>query len=198
MRDGRPPAPPAPPGPFSLPVAVGRALAQLDVREEEHDEEAHDHDAGSDEEHEVHRLGEAHEERLGEPLVEAVEERAVLEHAAGRAGAATGLGGLELVRDGGVRRVGQGGLEVGVGTAARRADWIFSPAVENRIDRKTAVPSAPPICRVKVAVDVATPICCWGTAFCTARVSGWKLKPRPMPKASMTIIVCHNGVSYST
>ena len=41
------------------------------------------------------------------------------------------------------------------------------------------MPSAPPICRVKVAVDVATPICCCGTAFCTARVSGWKLKPRP-------------------
>ena len=75
---------------------------------------------------------------------------------------------------------------------------IFSPAVENRIDRNTAVPSAPPICRVKVAVEVATPIWFGGTAFCTARVSGWKLKPRPMPKTSMTIMVCHSGVSNAT
>ena len=75
---------------------------------------------------------------------------------------------------------------------------IFSDAVENRIDRNTAVPSVPPIWRVKVAVEVATPICCGGTAFCTARVSGWKLKPSPRPKATMTIIVCHSGVSYST
>ena len=75
---------------------------------------------------------------------------------------------------------------------------IFSPAVENRIDRNTAVPSAPPICRVKVAVEVATPIWVGGTAFCTARVSGWKLKPSPIPKASMTIMVCHSGVSNST
>ena len=48
---------------------------------------------------------------------------------------------------------------------------------------------------MKVAVEVATPICCGGTAFCTARVSGWKLKPSPRPKKTMTIIVCHRGVS---
>ena len=66
------------------------------------------------------------------------------------------------------------------------------------MERNTAVPSVPPICRVKVAVAVATPICCGGTAFCTARVSGWKLKPRPTPKKTMTTIVCQSGVSYAT
>ena len=72
---------------------------------------------------------------------------------------------------------------------------ILPGTVENRMDRNTAVPSVPPIWRVKVAVEVATPICCGDTAFCTARVSGWKLKPRPMPKTTITIMVCHSGVS---
>ena len=40
------------------------------------------------------------------------EERAVLQHTAGRA-TATGLGRRELLGHRGVRRVGQGGLEVG-------------------------------------------------------------------------------------
>ena len=93
-------------------VVVRGALAQLDVREHQHHEEADDHDRRADEEHQVHRLGEAHEERLRDALVEAVEERAVLQHAAGSA-AATGLGRLELLGHGGVRRVGQRGLEVG-------------------------------------------------------------------------------------
>ena len=46
-----------------------------------------------------------------------------------------------------------------------------------------------------MADEVATPMSCGGTAFCTARVSGCKLKPSPMPKTSMTISVCHSGVS---
>ncbi len=36
------------------------------------------------------------------------------------------------------------------------------------------------------------------TAFWIARVSGWKLKPSPTPKKTMTIIAFHSGVSEST
>ena len=75
------------------------------------------------------------------------------------------------------------------------ADEILSGTVENRIDRKTAVPSVPPIWRVNVADDVATPISRGDTAFWTASVSGWKLKPSPSPNATMTMLVCHSGVS---
>ena len=86
----------------------------------------------------------------------------------------------------------------GVGAIAAKASVIFVPACEKRIERKTAVPSVPPIWRVKVADDVATPMSRRSTAFCTARVSGWKLKPRPMPKKNITIIVFHSGVSAPT
>jgi len=86
----------------------------------------------------------------------------------------------------------------GVGAIDANASEILVPACEKRIDRKTAVPSVPPIWRVKVADEVATPMSRRSTAFCTARVSGWKLKPRPMPKKNMTIIVFHSGVSAPT
>ena len=59
---------------------------------------------------------------------------------------------------------------------------ILSGTVVNKMDKNTAVPSVPPIWRVKVAEDVATPMRRGDTAFCTARVRGWKLKPRPRPK----------------
>src|SRR5665648_432265 len=70
----------------------------------------------------------------------------------------------------------------GVCAAARNAAPILSPTVENRIDRNTAVPSVPPIWRKNSDDDVATPMSRGGTAFCTASTSGWKQKPRPMPK----------------
>ena len=73
------------------------------------------------------------------------------------------------------------------------ASAMLPGTVENRIDRNTAVPMVPPIWRVKVAVEVATPISRGLTAFCTARVSGWKLNPRPRPKKTITTIVCHSG-----
>ncbi len=75
---------------------------------------------------------------------------------------------------------------------------IFVAACEKRIERKTAVPSVPPIWRVKVADEVATPMSRRSTAFCTARVSGWKLKPRPMPKKNIAIMTFHRSVSAPT
>src|SRR5665648_419961 len=66
--------------------------------------------------------------------------------------------------------------------AVQNAVPILSPTVENRIDRNTAVPSVPPIWRKNSDDDVATPMSRGGTAFCTASTSGWKQKPRPMPK----------------
>ena len=72
---------------------------------------------------------------------------------------------------------------------------MLSAALVNRIERKTAVPSVPPIWRVNVAEEVATPMSRRLTAFCTARVSGWKLKPRPTPKNTMMTMVFHVGVS---
>jgi hypothetical protein len=75
----------------------------------------------------------------------------------------------------------------------RNTGPILSLALENSSDRKIAVPRVPPICRVKVADEVATPMSRGGTAFWIARVSGWKLKPRPIPKNTMMIIDCHSG-----
>ena len=43
---------------------------------------------------------------------------------------------------------------------------IRSPTVPNRMDRKTAVPAVPPICRKNVADAVATPMSCGWHAFC--------------------------------
>ena len=72
---------------------------------------------------------------------------------------------------------------------------MFSAALEKRIERNTAVPSVPPIWRVNVAEEVATPMSRGLTAFCTARVSGWKLKPSPTPKKTTAIRVFQSGVS---
>ena len=46
------------------------------------------------------------------------------------------------------------------------------------------MPSVPPIWRKNVADEVATPMSCGGTAFCTASTSGCMLKPSPMPKTA--------------
>ena len=70
-----------------------------------------------------------------------------------------------------------------------------SPTVENRIDRKTAVPSVPPIWRKNVADEVATPMSCGGTEFCTASTSGCMQKPRPMPNTAERTSVMPSGVS---
>ena len=61
---------------------------------------------------------------------------------------------------------------------------MLSVTVENRIDRNTAVPSVPPIWRKNVADEVATPMSCGGTAFCTASTSGCMLKPSPRPNSA--------------
>ncbi len=82
-----------------------------------------------------------------------------------------------------------------MGTIASNALRMLSPAVENRIDRNTAVPSVPPTWRKKVADEVATPISRGSTAFCTARISGCMLPPRPRPNTTMITIVIHIGVS---
>ena len=68
----------------------------------------------------------------------------------------------------------------------------------NRIDRKTAAPSVPPIDRKNVTDEVDTPISRGEAAFCTARIIGCMLPPRPRPISTMTSIVCHSGVSAPT
>ncbi len=79
-------------------------------------------------------------------------------------------------------------------SAARNAGWrprrgsCRPPACRaavNRMDRNTAVPSVPPIWRKNVVDAVATPMSRGGIAFCTARVSGCMLPPRPQPTTSM-------------
>ena len=72
-------------------------------------------------------------------------------------------------------------LERGRLAAVRNADEMLSPTVENSTDRKTAVPSVPPICRKNSDDDVATPMSRTGTAFCTASTSGCIVKPSPSP-----------------
>ena len=72
----------------------------------------------------------------------------------------------------------------GVVAAVWNAAPILAPTVENRIERNTAVPSVPPICRKNSDDDVAVPMSRGGTAFCTASTSGWKQKPRPKPKTA--------------
>ena len=68
----------------------------------------------------------------------------------------------------------------GSAAAAEATELRISPgSLVNSTDRKTAVPSVPPICRKKVTDEVATPISRGLTAFCTARMTGWKLKPEP-------------------
>jgi len=68
----------------------------------------------------------------------------------------------------------------------------------NRIDRKAATPMVPPIWRKNVTDDVATPISCGRTAFCTARMTGWKLNPRPRPSSTMNGTRAHTEVSAPT
>ena len=70
--------------------------------------------------------------------------------------------------------------------------------VVNRIDRNAAVPIVPPIWRKKVTDEVATPISRGETAFCTARMTGWKLKPRPRPSSTMNGTSVQNEVVAST
>jgi hypothetical protein len=73
----------------------------------------------------------------------------------------------------------------GVGATVRNASAILVPTTENRIDRNTATPSVPPICRKKVAEAVATPMSRAGTAFCTAMMSVCRQNPNPKPKRAM-------------
>ena len=68
----------------------------------------------------------------------------------------------------------------------------------NRIDRKAAAPIVPPIWRKKVTDEVATPISRGETAFCTARMTGWKLKPSPRPSSTMNGTSVHTEVSALT
>ena len=82
----------------------------------------------------------------------------------------------------------------GSANASANRAAIRSPTVPNRIDRNTAVPSVPPICRKKVAELVATPMSVAGTAFCTARTIGCRFPPRPRPNTTITTDVCHSGV----
>ena len=83
----------------------------------------------------------------------------------------------------------------GVWAARANASVILPPTVENSTDRKTAVPSVPPICRKNVADDVATPMSCGGTAFCTASTSGCMTMPRPRPNTGMYRPITHSAVS---
>ena len=75
---------------------------------------------------------------------------------------------------------------------------MFFGRLLNRIDRKTATPSVPPICRKNVADAVPTPMSRGETAFWMASTSGCRQLPRPRPKMSITIMVCQMGVSAPT
>ena len=68
----------------------------------------------------------------------------------------------------------------------------------NSTDRKAAVPIVPPIWRKKVTDEVATPISRGETAFCTARMTGWKLKPSPSPIMTMNGTMTQIEVSALT
>jgi len=85
----------------------------------------------------------------------------------------------------------------GVREMVANADAILLPTVLNRMDRNTAVPSVPPICRKKVADEVATPMSRAGTAFCTAMTSVCMQPPSPSPKMNIQMSVRHSGVSAS-
>ena len=98
------------------------------------------------------------------------------------AGSATTAGSCVAARN-------AGSLNASANRAAMR-----SPTVPNRIDRNTAVPSVPPICRKNVAELVATPMSVAGTAFCTASTMGCRLPPSPRPNSTMTMDVIHSGV----
>ena len=50
---------------------------------------------------------------------------------------------------------------------------------------KIATPNAPPTDRKKVAVEVATPMSCGGTSFCTTRIITCITSPMPTPTTSM-------------
>ena len=67
----------------------------------------------------------------------------------------------------------------GVPAAAFSAEAMLSPTVLNRMDRKTATPSVPPICRKNVEDAVATPMSRGQTEFCMASISGCMVLPRP-------------------
>ncbi len=86
----------------------------------------------------------------------------------------------------------------GVGTTLWNASLIRSPTVLNRMDRNTATPSVPPICRKNVVDAVATPMSRNGTAFCAATVRVCMQLPRPRPNTTMHSMVCHSGVSTVT
>ncbi len=75
---------------------------------------------------------------------------------------------------------------------------IFGVNCAKRIERNTATPIVPPICRKKVAAAVETPISLGGNAFCTAMVSGCMRLPSPNPVQTMKIIVSHRGLSAFT
>src|SRR3954466_11840339 len=74
----------------------------------------------------------------------------------------------------------------GSAAAASRIELLISVGIRvNRIDRKAATPMVPPICRQNVTEDEATPLSCGATEVCTARITGWKWKPRPTPSSTM-------------
>ena len=59
---------------------------------------------------------------------------------------------------------------------------------------KIATPKEPPTERKKVAVDVATPICCGRASFCTTRTSTCMTSPMPTPTTSMYRDATHGAV----
>lgn len=82
-----------------------------------------------------------------------------------------------------------------LGTIRRKAEAISPPTVENRIDRKIATPSVPPIWRKKVADAVATPMSRAGTAFCTATTRVCMHCPSPRPNTTIRTAISQYGVS---
>lgn len=82
--------------------------------------------------------------------------------------------------------------------AERMAFAIRSPTVPNRIDRNTAVPAVPPICRKNVAAEVATPMSCGRTSLVAASTSVCIEAPRPRPRPITKAITMTKASEVST
>ncbi len=72
---------------------------------------------------------------------------------------------------------------------------MLPAAVVNRIDRKAAVPTVPPLERKKLTDAVAAPMSVRGTSHCASVVSVCIDAPSPAPIRAMPSAGCHSGLS---
>ena len=143
------------------------------------------------------RVREADQERAGQPRVEQVDERGVVQGAA--RGGQAGLTGWRwppapACSPGRPTLPGPSAPPgtAGVGATCANAETIASGSRVNSTERNTAVPRVPPIWRKNVADDVATPMSLGGTAFWIARTSVCMLNPRPRPNRKANESTAHD------